>query len=427
MNEKDIRQNSKDDFRWRKIRICIVLFLGGLLFSANIAVADIYHYKNFLVGTRAASMGGAFVGIADDAAGSFYNPAGIAFSFGDSISGSGNAFHTVNTTYESAIGSHDWERESSAILPNFFGLIKKFGESTFAISYVIPETLIEHQDQVFLNPNSAIERFHYSLHSEDNVYLLGPSFARKLSDGFSVGMTLYYYYREFREQFSQYLEGANHTDSLSYSSKTWVEQGLSPKLGIQWSPSDLLFVGVTYGQTTLNSSNIEVDSPTLAHNYDPVGGTIAAFPSSLFNSSTVREKRQFPSQLSIGIAYYPSPFLLVAADVDYFQQQESDLQNVTNLSVGTEYYLDATNALRVGVFTNNDSRKAVSSTEYVVEHIDMTGLSLGYASFSRTSSVSLGIVYSTGTGKAQPYGVANEIRNMNRTSMTMIFAASYSY
>ena len=42
------------------------------------ARADDNHYQNFLVGERAASIGGAYTALSDDASGAYYNPAGLA-------------------------------------------------------------------------------------------------------------------------------------------------------------------------------------------------------------------------------------------------------------------------------------------------------------------------------------------------------------
>ncbi len=102
--------------------ICNFLFVGLFIiqFIGFRAYGDEYHYKNVLVGDRAATMGGAYAAISDDASGAFYNPAGMAFAFGDSVSGSGNAYHNSNTRYKDAIGDADWVRDSTAILPSFF-------------------------------------------------------------------------------------------------------------------------------------------------------------------------------------------------------------------------------------------------------------------------------------------------------------------
>jgi len=48
-----------------------------ILVSAT-AAADDTHYQDFIVGSRAVGLGGAFCAIGDDPSGLYYNPAGIA-------------------------------------------------------------------------------------------------------------------------------------------------------------------------------------------------------------------------------------------------------------------------------------------------------------------------------------------------------------
>jgi long-chain fatty acid transport protein len=68
----------------RSCRTLLTIASGLLLFAcARDARAQ---YRSYLVGGRAAGMGGAFTALADDGAGPFYNPAGIAFATSESIS-----------------------------------------------------------------------------------------------------------------------------------------------------------------------------------------------------------------------------------------------------------------------------------------------------------------------------------------------------
>lgn len=422
MKEKRIEIGLKNMYGFSQTLFFAAVFI---LFFSQIASADIYHYKNFLVGDRASLMGGAYSAVADDAAGAYYNPAGISFSFGDSVSGSGNAYHKVNTRYKQAIGSNDWTRESDAILPNFFGLIKKYGNSAFAISYIVPETMIEHQDQAFDSPNNYVDRYYISLHSEDHVYMLGPSYAYKLSETLSLGVTLYYYYREFRLQQNQYSDySASYSFAPNgqrelYLSQRKIEKGFTPRIGLQWSPSNQLVVGLMGSQTSLLES-LQTDHQSY----------VLAIPgNNIYYDHTKTDNREllvYPTQITLGVAYYPSPYLLVSGDLDYYISNENATQNVMNLALGGEWFLDTKNAIRAGVFTNNDSRKEVTSSTVANEHIDLTGISFGYSSYSRSSSVTIGMVYQSGTGKSQITGTST-IKDMERTSMTMVFAATYNY
>jgi len=55
--------------------LSLLIFIG---FSTTSLYADDAHYKNMLIGERAATMGGSYVAISDDSTGCYYNPAGIA-------------------------------------------------------------------------------------------------------------------------------------------------------------------------------------------------------------------------------------------------------------------------------------------------------------------------------------------------------------
>jgi len=127
-------------------------------------------------------MGGTYVAISDDSTGCYYNPAGIAYAVGDSLSGSGNVLHKMKTVYSETIGTEDWVRESETLVPNYFGVLKKYKSYSFCFSYVVPEAFIEHQDLVFNDPLSTVKIYYQSLHSEDITYLMGPSGALQFGD-----------------------------------------------------------------------------------------------------------------------------------------------------------------------------------------------------------------------------------------------------
>jgi len=400
-------------FRW----FVIAIFVAAVGQYSTL-FADNTHYKNILVGARAATMGGAYIGISDDAAGSYYNPAGLSYAFGDSLSGSGNAYHSLKTNYKKAIGNKDWDRESSVLLPNFFGLIKKLGSTTLALSYIVPDSMVEHQDQVFNNPNSQVSRFYISLHSTDVTYLLGPSLSYQPNDTFSFGVSLFSQQQDFRRQQNQFLELANGRTDLYYASTKLIEQGYLLKMGFQWIPVEPLTIGFVTGRTMITSSKLQMSS-----NYKAAGSTDGTF--SYQENST---KRKPAVQYSLGTAYYPSPFLIFAADFDYYLAEEDRQQSILNISAGSEIFLNQTNAIRFGYYTNKTNQPAVtSSTVGPYEYLDMAGYTVGYSSYSRTSSITLGAIYATGDGKAFLFDGFNQSRDMKRTSLTYVFAANYTY
>ena len=406
-------------FNFRRLSFIVPLFF---YFTLGNAYGSDDYYNNILVGGRAATMGGTYIAISDDAAGSYYNPAGITYSFSDSVSGSGNAYHVTNTKYEKAIGSEDWDRESSALLPNFFGIVKKLGESTsLAFSYVVPDSVIEHQDQVYSNPLSGVEKYFISLHSEDTTYLAGPSLSYAFNDSFSMGMTLFYYSRQVRKQESQMVISDSTDDSsspteFSYSSLRIEENGYVTKFGFQWNPFDPVTIGGVYTQSELSSGN---------YDYQAYQKDISS--DGIFGTNNGKATRKFPTQLSLGLAYFPTPYLLLAIDFNYFQSPTSEKQDILNYSLGTEYYWNNTNAFRFGYFTNNTNEKVpTANTKGPHEYMNLVGYSIGYTSYSRSSSLTFGGIYSSGVGEARPYSNTAK-RDFTRSAMTLIMAASYNY
>ena len=403
------------------LHFSILIFVG---FGATQLQADEDHYKNMLIGERAATMGGSYVAISDDSTGCYYNPAGIAYAVGDSLSGSGNMLHKMKTVYSEAIGTEDWVRESEALVPNYFGVLKNYKNYSFCFSYVVPEAFIEHQDLVFDNPLSTVKKYYQSLHSEDITYLMGPSAAMKFGENLSIGLTLYYQYRSFIRQFHYFLESTDSSYEVYYESRKLREDGMMPKIGIQWSPWSLLTVGMAVDQSVLLNSNFQGD---VSYHNSTDNSTGTPSPLTLMNRTNSAEKRMFPLHLAWGVSFFPTPSLLYTIDLDYYQASEKGRADIMNYSGGTEYYLNPTNAIRFGLFTNYTNLPLPnSSTTAPYEYLDIYGASFGYTSYSSSSSLTLGAIYTSGSGKAWLYSGLTETRKLTRESLTLVFSASSS-
>ncbi len=395
------------------MRRLLLFFLACFIPLA--AFCDEGHYVNLPVGSRAASLGGAYLAISDDAAGCYYNPAGLAYASSDSISGSGNAFLQTRTLYTKAIGTQDWSRESGDLLPSFFGMTKKMGDWSYGISYAVPNASIEHQDQLFYDPIASVRLFNISLHSEDITSLGGVSLAYAFSDSFSLGVTYYLYQRKLLLQQQQYLTLSNGDTELSYSSIRRYDYGYLPKLGLQWSPWESFVTALTVSQVQITSSNFVADSSFLDQQ-----GT-----SSNQRFSSVKLPKT-PTQVALGVAYFPSAYWLFALDLNQYSAVENNQQIVTNLSLGAEWFLNKENAIRFGYFTNNDNRD-LSRSPSPSESIDLIGYSFGYSSYAQNSSINIALTSQSGTGLAKLYSGLDTTRQMQQTSLSILLGASYQY
>ncbi|MBF0353246.1 MAG: aromatic hydrocarbon degradation protein [SAR324 cluster bacterium] len=402
-----------------------VLFVGImlLLVQAGRLHADDVHYKNVLVGDRAATMGGSYVAIADDASGGYYNPAGLVYAPGNNVSGSAISRHSSETVYQNTIENHDWIRKSDSSLPNFFGFVKKFGHVAMAFSYVVPDILIEHQDQTFTQLNnlaSPIDRYVLNVNLQDITTQTGFSWAYQAQPSFSVGLSLFRHERDLRLQQDEFLAFSNGDVYWSHQNVEFKERGYVPKLGIQFSPVEPLTFGLTFSKTLITSSRYKpaVSEAVLEPARDLSQVTYTPIPSDF-------DKRKTPLQTSLGIAWYPSPFMLFTMDIDYFTATDADLNAVWNLSMGTEYFLNEGHALRAGYFTNRTNQLAPdANTTSPHEYLNMEGLSFGYASYTHASSFTIGLVYSLGRGTAHVFQGSNESRDLTRETLTIMLAAS---
>ncbi len=416
----------------------LLLCLMGLLLIHGEAMADAYHYRNILVGERASGMGGAYTAVSDDTAGLYYNPAGIVYSTGTNLSGSANAIHASRKEYKDVFGGKGWEREASTFLPNFFGVVQDFGTGKkVGLSYVVPDAIIEDQDQTFRNIPSAIDttgdgvldtvtninRYVINFNNDDQTYNFGPSYAKELSDSVSMGATLYLHHRRNQWILNQYIT----YDTADYE---WVntyyetrEWGIKPVLGLMWTPSG----GKTsYG---LTFSTIEIfDSET----------RVETTQKPTYTSDTIHVviedtgKREYPWNANFGMAYFPSPSTLYALDISYHSKADDDFygerEAVWNAALGGEFYLNSTVAMRAGLFTNLSSAPDIDGNKSgQVEQVDLYGGSLSISYFTRGASLTLGTSYSKGTGEAQVVEDSTDVQDMEMETWSIFLSSSYNY
>jgi len=435
---------SKSDKLSSLIAYCSLLIAHCSLLSP--AFADEYHYNNIIIGDRASGIGGAYTAISDDASGCYYNPAGIVLAPGRSLSASANVYNYFRKTYKDVLGGKGWERVSSNLLPNYFGIIQPLGQGIIGFSYAVPDSRQENQKQTFYNfpgidPTTklplTITRYVINMNDTDYTYNFGPSYALKLRDNLSLGATLYLHYRG-RELISNHFltvddgryEWRNVYDSLT-------EWGLKPIIGMMWSPLDKVSVGLTVSQNYTFDTDRRIQITYRGMDYG------AANPD--YNVWESTDRRKLPLTLTLGGAYFLSESLLLSADMSYYTDSNYTVtykniatgaaasesipqEKILNIAIGTEYYLSDRIAMRGGFFTNIANTPKLSSGKTdQLEHIDMYGITFSISQFTRSSSLSLGGSYSLGTGEAQPYAGSTAIKSVEMQNLTAFISASFSY
>lgn len=411
---------------------CFLVLFGIVLYSTS-AFGDSYHYKNMIVGDRPAGMGGTYTAISDTPEGTFYNPAGIVYGVGQSLSVSVNAYRNSVTTHKGVIGGNDYVRSSSSLIPNFFGMIMPLGKGKFGFSYAVPDIIEEDQNQTFSDFNgvvdgvpTTIDSFTYNLSNLEKTYKIGPSYALKLSDSFSIGATLYWHYKQVKTIQNQFI----HAKSVSYNE--WIntnvretESGIEPKIGLMWAPFDELSLGMTVSKVQLLSRDYEYQSIVKTSRF---GNTTTVTPTSYPDN----EKTKYPLAISIGAAMFPSESLMFAFDVDYYEAVKSDQywkdrKAVINTSLGVEYYSSEKYAWRGGLYSDMAHTPDVSTSNAGMnDNVDIYGVSGSFTRYTRSSAMTLGFNYSTGNGKSQPVN-STKIYDAEVQSMTIFLSGAYNY
>jgi long-subunit fatty acid transport protein len=413
---------------------CSLLALALTACLCGSASADEFHYNNVLIGDRASGMGGAYTAISDDATGLYYNPAGVVYSSGKNLSASVNAYYNLSKTYKGVIGDHGWDRKSSALLPNYFGIIQPLGRFKVGFSYAVPDTSREDQSQVFYNLSSSVTRYVINFNNEDYTYNFGPSLAMELSKDFSAGLTLYLHQRNSLMIMNQLVNLSDNTYEWTNEYVEINEKGLRPILGFMWSPAEKLSLGLAISRIFIYDSERR-RQVTCSDTVVGQGGCDAFITPTnpvYRTDETVTAKKKYPVQIAAGAAYFPTSNLLLSGDITYFSKVDDaafgNRQAVVNIALGTEYYLSKAWAVRGGLFTNLANTSKISpDVPNQPEHIDLYGGSMSISRFTRNTSLTLGGNMSKGTGKAQIVSNSTQIQEAEILNWTIFLSSSYTY
>jgi len=307
------------------------------------------------------------------------------------------------------------------------------GPGKIGLSYVVPDSIIEDQDQRF-GPlastidldgdglNNVIDTYLINFNNEDNTYKFGPSYGMEVADGLSLGATVYLHYRRAQHILNEFIEF--DTGQAIWSNQYFEsnEFGYNPILGLMWSPFERASIGLSVSRTFIFHS--ETEKQVIQKD------VFSSIPVDDIRSSSA--KRELPYITTLGLAYFPSSSLLLSGDLSYHSSVEDEIDGkrdaVVNAAFGAEYYPMAQVALRGGLFTNFTSSPEIKSGRAgQAEHVDLYGGSLSVSYFGRGSSLSLGGAYSTGSGEAQVIGGSSNIQDLDAESWTVFLSTSYSY
>jgi long-chain fatty acid transport protein len=435
-----------------------------------------------LLGDRAQGLGGAYTAISDDASGLVYNPAGLAFALSNDISGSVNAFYSRKVTYKDTLGSDPFIEESNGSVAPFFGILQKLDKYVpglvGAFGNYFRDSDLKDQDDLYENKTigtSQIRRFHRSVNLRSSTNYWSAAAGYRVTEKFALGFGLSYFnidelVQEYQDakQSVPFNDGSTGWRILSQNVVTRLGvHGLEPVLGFQYVIGTDVSIGLSLRKGFLASQNIQVDTEqrqtilTTAQvdELDQESGFVVGTSS---KQSINREKNDnpmgsWPATIRFGAAWFASTRFLLSADVAHytavtdageieaFGKAVYNREAVTNVMLGSEFYIVPSFPIRFGLFTNNDARPVVDEAEPNADknetcanadwaekycgqpdHIDYIGESLFIAWVQPNSQIAVGAVLQQGSGKAQKLGDHN-VQDVEASSNTFSFSATHNF
>jgi long-chain fatty acid transport protein len=283
-----------------------------LLFTAPLLMANGLNLNG--LGARAISMGGAFVGLADDYSAVFWNPAGIARFKNKTLGFSGDLIMPTATYKFEMLGMTliDAQAKSniypSGIAAYYHPLTDKL---VAGIGIYTPSGLgAEWEGTDFFVPLlSPIQSQPYKQKSFIGVVTIAPAVGYQVSDAVSVGASLNINYGFFN--LSRWAGGAlipippYSIDFGQYEEESsgW---GIGGTFGVLVEPSDMFSLGITFRTPTKVNMSGEASISNFPNPFVPVPGT-----------SEFDREVTYPMWLAGGLAFHPIENLTFTLDAQY--------------------------------------------------------------------------------------------------------------
>ena len=367
-------------------RICALLLVVA---AASVRAQGIEsNYRPYLVGGRAAGMGGAFTALADDGSGGYYNPGGLAFIRASSLSFSLNAYGLVGGRVKDALGpGHDFRYQDLNIFPVATAGIKKLGETeldtgvakhTVFFSVFIPDGLTtDDRDQLGDSANA-----YFSRRSNQTLWV-GGGYAIRLGrvglgvGGYAlIGSTSDFIDLDVIASGGQQFVIISARDDLS-------TQGFVGSVGVRWDATDHLRLGLSFFTPDWGGGSRRSFVRVGASD----GSTAMAISS---QSEHLSATPSLPYRVQAGVAWEAGRWT-VAGDLvllgprhthdnPELQPERLDFRiirnAVLNVSLGGELALGAGFAIRAGFFTDFAASDPVRLDVDNTSHVNHYGLTL---------------------------------------------------
>jgi long-chain fatty acid transport protein len=380
-------------------------------------------------------MGGAYVAISDDPSGIYYNPAGIVFSIENYLSISANAFSSTNQNYANIYPGQSYVYTSQALIPVLFGFTQTVGKGKFGFAVLVPDSEQDDQSDTVTQSDGS-RQFTRKYLRQDTTYMAGPAYAWQIRPNLSMGISLFGAVRFVKTvdnttvlyppigtgPYLLYTLGADQT-----------EFGLEPKIGFQYMPIPKLAIGLTFskmypiggsGQLRTQQTNTGPGGTPPV----PTGNFNTDY--SVLNSTNVFHDFASPLSGSIGAAYFFTKSFLISAQFDAYEgkgdYEDFPIAATFNWSIGAEYYLNESWAVRGGLYSDNaNTRNVDPNGTNQAPHVNLIGGSFGLSMYRPGASITLGVTYANGTGPGQAFSDSTLVQQVTQNNLIFFLGGSY--
>ena len=407
---------------------------AALALAAACAFASDGHYREYVVGDRAAGMGGAAIAIGTDVDSVFYNPAGLVRAEADSISLSANLYglERYSTDNDKEIGIKD-KSSSFVSIPGAFGGTSRISDDMVA-GFGVFTTKNEKRHLI---TRSRDNRMFTNYNTTDETVWLGPALGwAPQGSRFSFGAGIFGVYRDFSTSES-FTRGGEVTANGAMDIKAF---GVLATIGTQVDLGDGWNVGATFQTPSLrlwDDGVISISGTDLEDN-----------ASRGVYSSDVRADNYIPLQLGIGIGrtvpdkwgfgfdalFHPSAHYDLArwkfnGGEEAFRIRQ---HSVVDLSLGGEYIVAERYPIRAGVYTAFSTLRVPDeddSSDFSTSDVDIYGTTFSVGRRSKNVCVNVGFDYAFGHGHDQsisPEGSRSKIP-CDRNVLLAIISTTYYF
>ena len=385
-----------------------------LTLAATLAAVSVLTFGNGLnlnsLGTRALSMGGAYVGLANDFSAVFWNPAGLArmtgktFGFyGTDIIPSGSYLLNMSAP---ALTLVDAKTQTKNYLGGLAAYVHPISDRLVAaIGVYTPSGLGSNwngADMGFISGGAT----DLDWSSKVGLVTIAPSLAYKVNETLSLGASLNINYGMF--DLAMYGGAIPGLIDLGQYSETETGWGLGATFGLQFKPHKMISIGAVLrtGSTVKFSGEAEILRLQLL---------------GLSPTSDMKREVTWPMWIAGGIAFTPTDKLTITTDIQYtnwakIQAIETTYtdsfwsllmtaagkntmpllwENTIQVRFGAEYLIAPTLAIRAGYY--NDPAPAPDRTmNILLPNYDFNVLTFGFGYQAGALSIDFGLEYLMG-------------------------------